>query len=204
MFSPVICPLRSAWATSSGRSWRRVGSPPVKTTCGMPICHSLSRMRFHSSVDKLGEAAGAGIVAVGAVVVAAVGQRQVHAVRRGRAGAEGRDRFDLQLVDRAGAIRAQQLVQIADKLRIVIVRLRLAHHIRLRQPVDGLLAGYVFQRQVRHESCGGIEVQHPAGVDQQQPVLVGVDAQMDAAALTCLLALVMVQPRGQVIRLGAV
>ena len=53
------------------------------------------------------------IIAMGAVVVAAIGQRQVQAVWGGGTGAERHDRFQVQVVDRAGAIRADEFLELA-------------------------------------------------------------------------------------------
>ena len=48
---------------------------------------------------------------------------------------------------------------------------------------DSLRLGGAFQSQMGHEGGGGVEVDDPAGVDQEQPVAIGVDAQVDAGAL---------------------
>ncbi len=52
---------------------------------------------------QLGVLARAGIVAVRAVIVAAIGKRQVHAVRRGRPVGERRRGFQVQLANRRSA-----------------------------------------------------------------------------------------------------
>ena len=72
---------------------------------------------------QLGEVPLAGIVAVGAVVVAAIGDRQVHAVGSGRPGAERHDRFQIQLVDRAGAIGTHQFAELEAEIGQITARL---------------------------------------------------------------------------------
>ena len=68
---------------------------------------------------KLGVIAGAGIVTVGALVIAAVGEGQIHTVRGGWSGGEGGSHFQVKVMDGAGAVRPDKLFDLSLSLRIV-------------------------------------------------------------------------------------
>ncbi len=65
---------------------------------------------------QLGEVSFAGVVAMRAIVVAAIGDGQVHAVGRGWTGAEGHVHFEIKIVNGAGAIRTDHFFKLKDEV----------------------------------------------------------------------------------------
>ena len=52
------------------------------------------------------------VVAMGAIVVAAIGQRQVYSIRCGRTGGKGHDGFETKIMDRASSIRTDKFLEL--------------------------------------------------------------------------------------------
>ena len=143
------------------------------------------------------EVALAGVVAVGAVVVAAIGDCQVHAVRSAWTGAERHQRVQLEIVDRAGAIGTEQFIELAAECCQVTARLRAGDGIAGGDGGDTLLLCFVFQDEPRHGGCGWVEVHHAAGVDDQRTRAIRIDPQMDACLFLLVLTDIMVKARGR-------
>ncbi len=134
------------------------------------------------------------VITVGAVVVAAVSQRQVQAVGSGGTGGERHDRFEPQLVDRAGAIRADKFCKLAADGGHVGARLGGIHVVFSPDQADGVLFGDLFQGEVRHQGSSGVKVQDAVGIDDQSAVTVGVETEVDAAFFIVIDAAIVIQP----------
>ncbi len=134
-----------------------------------------------------------GIVAVGAIVVAAIGQGQVHAVGCQRPLAERL--ADFQFIQRAGRAtsRLQDGLKLFLEALVVLSGLLPADLIAALNPADGLVLGHFFQAEIGHQRGGGVEVDDLIGVDDQRAVTIGVDAQVNPRPLIRRLAQVMVQ-----------
>ena len=113
---PLTSPSFSASAISSGRSSRRVGSPPVKITCGMPASQAFFSRVFHSPVlnSRLTRSLGAteAVRARGDLI----GQGAVQAVGRGEFLRIRRDTLHIQVGDRVEVFGVDQGVDLVQEL----------------------------------------------------------------------------------------
>ena len=111
---------------------------------------------------------------MGAVVVATIGDRQIHAIRRGRARAERHDRVQFQFVHGTGAIRFDEFGKLQVEVRKVLPRLVGADVILASDGFYRLLFVRFFEQQIRHQRGGRVQVHDPVGVDHQCAVTVFV------------------------------
>ncbi len=111
--------------------------------------------------------ARAGVVAMRAGVVAAVGDGQVHAVGRGRGRGERRRGFKIQLADRAVLV-GDQSVQLRLDARVIPGNGAFRSVKRLVNRFGGVLDRHFVQGQVHHRRRGRVELVYPVGVDDQK------------------------------------
>jgi len=134
------------------------------------------------------------VIAMGAVVVTAIGQGQVQAVGSSGARRERHDRFQPQLVDRTGPIRADEFIQLATDEPQVRTRLGRADMIFTPDQAHGLPFGGLFQEEVCHQRGSGVKVHDPVGIDDQRAVTIRVKPQVDAGFFARTLAAVVINP----------
>src|SRR5450759_1643842 len=121
------------------------------------------------------------VITVGAIVIAAVGERQVQAIGSRGAGGKRHDRFESQFVDRAGPIGADEFIQLAADGCHVGARLGGIYVVFSPDQAYGFPFRDLFQGKVGHQGGGGVKVQDAVGIDDQSAVTVGIKTEMDAA-----------------------
>ncbi len=144
---------------------------------------------------EFGEVSFAGVVAVRTVVVAAISDRQIHAVGRGGTRAERHVHFQFKVVDRARAVGTDQIGKLKVESGKILSQLLTFHFPLSSHDFYGFRIASPFKDHPRHERGCRIQVHDAVGVDDERAAPIRVEPQVDARFLVFALAGVMVKPR---------
>ena len=92
----------------------------------------------------------------------------------------------------AGPVRADKFIDLAADAAQVLARLGGSHVIFFTDLAHSLPLGGLLQGEVGHQRGGGVKVQDAVGINDQRPVPVGVEPQVDAALLLGVLATIVI------------